>query len=190
LLRLIKVNKGLILSSQVDEYSIPRNYLSLLIRKNRLVRIARGVYLAWDAQDDEMFRLQVRYGKGIFSHRTALHLHGLMPHSAHWHTMTFPSFYHADSLREEEVEVYYVDKNAHQLGVIELPTTYGRPIRVYDPERTICDLIRNRNRMQAGILTDALHIYVKRKDKNVPLLLEYAQRFRLERIVRRYVDYM
>jgi predicted transcriptional regulator of viral defense system len=185
-----EVFKGLILSSQADEHSIPRNYLSLLIRKNRLVRIARGVYLARDARDDEMFRLQARYGKGIFSHRSALHLHGLMPHSPNWLTMTFPNFYHADSLREEEVEVYYVDKNTHQLGMIEMSTTYGRPVRVYDPERTICDLIRNRNRMQAGILTEALHLYVKRKDKNVPLLLEYARSFRVEKIVRRYVDYI
>jgi hypothetical protein len=74
--------------------------------------------------------------------------------------------------------------------MIEMPSTYGRPIRVYDPERTICDLIRNRNRMQTGILTDALHMYVKRKNKNVPLLLEYAQSFRLEKIVRRYIDYI
>jgi hypothetical protein len=62
--------------------------------------------------------------------------------------------------------------------------------RGYDPERTICDLIRNRNRMQAGILTDALHLYVKRKDKNPPRLQEYARIFRVEKIVRRYVDYM
>lgn len=188
LLQMIENNKGLILSSQVDEVSIPRVYLSKLVRKGILDNIARGVYLTTDAMDDEMFRTQARYNRGIFSHGTALYLHDLTDRTPLYFTMTFPNNYHAVSLDEEGVTTFYVDKHNHELGMIEQATPLGRLIRTYSIERTICDIIRSRNKMDSGIQFDAVKRYAALKNKDIYMLMQYAKTFRVEKKVRQLIE--
>jgi len=42
------------------------------------------------------------------------------------------------------------------MGVTELKTTHGRLIKVYDKERTICDIIWSRNNMDTAILNNGM----------------------------------
>ena len=59
---------------------------------------------------------------------------------------------------------------------------------VYDMERTICDIIRNRNNTEIQTLQSALKQYVKRKDKNLRLLMQYAVKFHVDKILRQYLE--
>ena len=120
LIEMINNNNGLILTSQVDEAGIPREYLSRLLKKRFIERIARGVYLTRNALDDEMYRIQMRFSKGVFSHGTALFLHNLTDRTPLNYTMTFPNNYHTQSLDEEGITAFYVDKQHHEIGKIEV----------------------------------------------------------------------
>lgn len=61
-------------------------------------------------------------------------------------------------------------------------------VPVYDMERTICDLIRSRNHIEMQTYQDALKQYARRKDKNLRNLMNYAQLFRVEKILRQYLE--
>jgi predicted transcriptional regulator of viral defense system len=151
--RLIEDRDGLILTKEVVAAGVPRQYLNIFVRENRLERVAHGVYLTPDTFDDEMYRLQARNQRTIFSHETALYLHDLTDRDPIEWSVTVPYGYNATHLRAEGVKVYAVKKALHQMGVMELKTIYGRPIKAYNKERTICDIIRNRARYYAyGIL--------------------------------------
>lgn len=188
LIKLIKNNFGLILSSQVDEAKIPREYLAILVKKGVIERISRGVYLTEDAFDDEMFRLQARYRKGIYSHGTALYIHSLTDRAPIHYTMTFPNKYHVPSLKEERIRAFYVNKKYHELGAANHLSPHNRKIKIYSIERTIVDIIRSRNKIDANTLNFALNQYVKRRDKNINLLMQYAKDFRVESIVRQKIE--
>ncbi|MFT5875701.1 MAG: hypothetical protein ACI8WT_004697 [Clostridium sp.] len=53
-----------------------------------------------------------------------------------------------------------VKREFHLIGVAELKTLYGRPIKVYCKERTICDIVRNRNNMDVAILNEGIKRYL------------------------------
>jgi len=55
-------------------------------------------------------------------------------------------------------------------------------------ERTICDIIRNRNGLDIEIVTNAMKRYTKRRDKNLPQLMRYAEIFRVSKILRSYME--
>lgn len=188
LMKSIKDRGGLILSSQVDKLGIPRIYLSILVKKKLIEKIERGVYLTLDAFDDEMFRIQARYRKGIYSHGTALYLHDLTDTTPNHYTMTFPNKYHVKSLKEEGIFTFYVHKNLHSLGKVELLTSFGRNISTYNTERTIVDIIRSRNQMDSEMLNNALKRYVIRKENNITMLMKYAKLFRIEKIIRQFME--
>ena len=188
LIKLINENLGLILSSQVDKEKISREYLSILVEKGVIERLARGVYLTKDAFDDEIFRLQARFKKGIYSHGTALFLHDLSDRTPLNYTMTFPNKYHAPALKEENVRVFYVNKKYHNLGIEKSFSPLNREIETYSIERTIVDIIRSRNSIDSDMINTALNQYVKRKDKNINLLIQYAKVFRIEKIIRLKIE--
>jgi len=52
---LIRMNNGIILTKDVEEAAIPRQYLGILVQKEELKRVAQGVYLTPETYLDEMF---------------------------------------------------------------------------------------------------------------------------------------
>lgn len=59
-----------------------------------------------------------------------------------------------------------------------------QPVRIYDRDRTICDVLRNMNRMDKEIFNKAIQGYVKDAKKNIPNLMEYAKTLRVQKRVK------
>ncbi len=185
---LIDSSDGLILTKEVEKAGIPRHYLTVFTKENKLERVAQGIYLTPDTFDDEMYRIQARNQKAIFSHETALYLHDLTDRDPIDWSVTVPHGYNATHLKDEGISIYTVKKDFYQMGVMEMKTIYGRPIKAYNQERTICDIVRNRNNMDIAILNDSIKRYIELKEKNIPLLLRYAKGLGVENILRKYLE--
>jgi predicted transcriptional regulator of viral defense system len=185
---LIKEKDGLLLAKDADEENIPRQYVALFVKENKLERVSNGVYLTPDTFDDEMYRLQAKNQRIIYSHETALYLHDLTDRDPIEWTVTVPYGYNASHLRKEGVRVYTVKKDLYLMGVTEAKTVYGRQIKTYNRERTICDIVRNRNNMDVAILNEAIKRYLESKEKNISLLMRYAQELDVQNILKKYVE--
>lgn len=57
-------------------------------------------------------------------------------------------------------------------------------IRIYDRDRTICDILRNMNRMDKEVFNKAIQSYVRDSQKNIPNLMEYAKVLRVQKKVK------
>ena len=188
LLDLINKQDGLVLTRDAEALGIPRHYLTVLAREGMIERVSHGVYMSPDTFEDDLYMLQARSPQLIFSHETALYLHDLTDRDPITYAVTVPLGYHSQLLTDSGVQVHSVKKEWHALGVTETVTIYGRPIRLYDVERTLCDLFRQRNKGDADLLNDAMKRYLARKEKNVPQLLRYAEQFRVSSPIRKYVE--
>lgn len=61
-------------------------------------------------------------------------------------------------------------------------------IRIYDKERTICDIIKNKKKMEPEIFVKALQRYSKLSDKNLSKLMRYAKKLNIDKKVREYME--
>jgi predicted transcriptional regulator of viral defense system len=156
-----------------------------LVREGYLEKIASGTYLSKDGFKDNMFILQVRKKCCIFSHETALYLHDLTDRDPFELSVTVPKGYNATQLKKEGIKVYIVAKELYKFGIEEAHTDFGRMIKVYNKERTICDMIRNRNNVDKYILNDAMKRYFRSKEKNIHLLMEYAELLKVQKIIKK-----
>ena len=66
--KLVEKHNGTILSSDIDENKIPRIYLQKMVAEGKLEKADRGVYVSIDSIEDEMYSLQTKYSKIIYSH--------------------------------------------------------------------------------------------------------------------------
>lgn len=55
------------------------------------------------------------------------------------------------------------------------------PVRIYDRDRTICDVLRNMNKMDKEIFNKAVQYYVVDPKKNIPNLMQYAKALRVQK---------
>ena len=74
------------------------------------------------------------------------------------------------------------------MGISEDTTTFGNKIRIYNVERTVCDILRSRNRIDIQIFSDALKKVSKIKSLDYNLLLEYARKLNVENILSTYME--
>ncbi|MCK9482516.1 MAG: type IV toxin-antitoxin system AbiEi family antitoxin domain-containing protein [Bacteroidia bacterium] len=186
--KIIKKQKGTLLSSDLDKNGIPRTYLSMMVSEGKLERVERGVYVLPDSLEDEMFILQKKYPKLIYSHETALFLHQLSDRTPFEYSVTVSSGYKVVEAISNKSKVYYVKEGLHMMGVVEVSSSMGNPINIYGVERTICDLIRSRNRIDIQIFSDALKRVSSKKGVDFYLMTEYARLFRVEKILNTYLE--
>ena len=187
ILTLAQSHNGTVTTSMVSKAGIPRYCLKLLIDDNLLIKAARGVYVLPEVWEDELFILQYTYRKGIFSHETALWLLGFSDRTPQKYTMTFPAGYHVNTL-SEKVQFKQVIKSLYEEGIAEIQSSGGHQVTVYSIERTLCDIVRGKNARDIQLFQQAIKKYVSSKDRNIPLLLEYADKLHVLAKIRTYVE--
>ena len=177
----------IITSSQVTEAGLHRGLIQELVNSGELVCFGRGVYLSKDAWEDDFYLLQCKYARGVFSHETALYLLGYSDRTPARYTMTFPKGYNAASLKNENIIIKRVIPENYSFGIIEIESPSGNPIRVYDLERTLCDIIRGSG-SDLQIVNDAMKRYAASSNKNIHKLMQYAEKLRVTSKVLRYME--
>jgi predicted transcriptional regulator of viral defense system len=185
---LIKSSKGVITSKQATNHNIHREYLSEFVRQGKLERIAHGIYITPDVWEDKMLIHQLRKSKMVYSHETALFLHDLTDRDPVAYCVTVPTGYNTSRLKQDGLIVYTIKKELLDLGICTKQTTFGNDIRVYNMERTICDILRDRKNQDVVVVSDALKRYIRRPDKDLNRLMKYAGILRVEKVLRNYLE--
>ena len=181
---LVETGNGYLCTAQVLESGVSKPTLAEYVRKRNLQHVAQGVYLSENAWPDDLYLLCLSNSRIIFSHETALFLHGLMEREPRFISVTVKAGYNATHLREKGVQVYQVKPDVAELGAIKIETTFGNAVRAYDMERTICDIIRYKDSMDVQVFQYAMKEYMANKRKNLHHLMDYARRFRIESALR------
>ncbi len=185
---LVENGNGYLCTFQVLEQGISKPTLAEYVSKRNMERVAQGVYLAADAWPDELYLLSLSNSRIVFSHETALFLHGLMEREPKYTSVTVKAGYNASHLRNKGVRVYQVKPDVADLGVVEVQTSFGNKVRVYDKERTICDMLRYKDLMDVQIFRYAMKEYMTGSQKNLSNLMAYAKKFQIESAMRTYTE--
>ncbi|MDR0831630.1 MAG: hypothetical protein LBM99_01890 [Bacillales bacterium] len=168
--------KGVVTTQAVMGAGLPKNYLSYAVRDGFITREMHGVYIVnGEGIIDDYYMLQFKRKKIIFSFDTAAFLHDLITHFPWRMSVTVPSGWNAKGLNKN-CKVYYYGEN-YELGIVEVETFAGNKVRVYDMERTLCDMFSSRYDGDIALSIEALQSYLRLKEKcNFQKLYDYAKK--------------
>ena len=179
---------GVLEVSNIDELKVSKDNFYKFVKDNNYEKVGPGMYASKDDIVDELLVLHKRCPKGVISHDEALYYYRLVDREPLSRTITVYSGFNASRLIKSGYTVYYVNKDLLNVGKVNVIDNFGNEIPMYDLERTIIDLIRNRSKFEIQDFTTALKTYAKRPDKNLSKLYEYAKAFRVDKTLRTYME--
>ena len=186
--QLVDKGSGYLSCKEAADCGISPQVVSLYARERGLVRETRGLYRDPESWEDPFHTLQFRYPKLVFSHETALFLLGLSEREPAAITATLATGTGSATLASGGVKVYKVRANLLELGLETAETPFGHPVRCYDRERTLVDLLRSRTTVDQQELLSALKGYARSRRRDLPLLMRYAGAFSVERPLATYLE--
>jgi len=86
-----------------------------------------------------------------------------------------------------KIHLYYFEEYRMNMGVVEVKRGENR-FHIFNIEKTVVDIIYYRNKIGIEETSEILKNYLKRQDRNIDRLYEYAKKLHCEKIVRTYME--
>lgn len=186
--KLSQSNDGLIYTKDVVSAGIRKEKLREFVDKGELVRVKRGVYTFADDLIDEYFLMQLRAPVMIYSLGTALYFLGYSNRTPNVLSITLPQGYNAHRIKNERIKISYSNPDIFEMGLTTIKSPQGNEVRCYNLERTICDIIKKRDKIDSQIFSDAINQYFSSGKINVSKLMKYAKVLKVDDQVFRYFE--
>lgn len=78
------------------------------------------------------------------------------------------------SINYPPVKTFFFRERFYNPGIEVIKTKYGN-LRIYNKEKTVCDMFRYRNKLGEDLAMQALKNYLKQKKKSIAALIKYAE---------------
>ena len=186
-IEIINANGGIITSKDANKNGISRTILSKMVKNKSIERIDYGIYVTDEFICDELFIFQMKHPNTVFSFNTALYLLNK--------TERTPEKFDITTTRNNSLgyckdiaNIHRVNNVMIELGKIKVPTNTGKEVSSYNIERTIVDIISNRNIIEIELANKVIRKCIKEKEFNVNLMFEYAKKLKAYDKVKNYME--
>lgn len=171
------------------EFSKQSDYQKIVRAKERgdLIRVPNGVYAVPDALFNTMIDVERVVPNGIVCLYNAWAYHQLS-------TVVPPSFCIAIEAKRKvaipptlPIELYYWKKENLEFGIMNAEIS-GYQVRITDMKRSVCDVVKYRNKIGMEVCAEVVRNYLKRGNRNLSRLSEYAKRLRVANVLKNYME--
>ena len=171
--KFLKNNHGYITTKEFENIGMSKTLIPELINQKVLRKVAYGMYIDNNLIEDEFYILQKRFSNIVFSYNTACYLLNLSDRAPYKIDVTTINHNNIN----ENLDIHYVAKDKFDIGLIEIESPYSNPIKIYNAERCICDILKKPESVDLEVYNKIINNYFKRRDKNLSLLEEYSKIF-------------
>lgn len=176
-------------TAQLDAERLFYRDIQRMLEAGVIEKVKRGYYHWIEGYDNSEVTLINRlFPDAVLCMETALFHYGYSDRSpAEWNITIDKNV----SRNRTNIDYPFVKAYRVEPSLVTLGETKGQidfvDVRIYDRDRTICDVLRNMNKMDREIFNKAIQGYVKDPTKNVPNLMEYAKVLRVQKKVKEMI---
>ena len=152
-----------------------------------LMRIRNGVYVEISALANNMIDVERIVPHGVLCLYSAFAHYGLSTHVPSGSCIAIEAKRKVRVPDYPPIELYYWKKENLEFGVIQKNIS-GYNVLITDIERTVCDAVKYRNKIGLDVCGEVIDNYLKKENRNISLLHEYAQKLRVKNILTTYLE--
>ncbi len=179
----IKTNE--LLKKKFSYYMINRMVENGIIKK-----INGNTYenLTYNGDDHDFLYVNGYVHEGVICLMSAAVYHELSTFRPHQIDTAIPQKSKVAVLPEwPQIALYYFSKERYELGVKTIQCD-GGSFKVYDMEKTVCDLLTYRNKYGLEDALAVLKNYLRRENRDINKLLSYSKKLRSYNVLMKYME--
>jgi predicted transcriptional regulator of viral defense system len=178
---------GLMRTSELKSLVYHSRKIAKLLENGILSKIKTGVYeLVKETVPDEVILMKLFPSAVIYLESALLHYNYTNRIPATWQLAVDKNISKQQfKINYPPVTPFYLSSKFLEIGITKYEMN-GVKIRIYDKERTICDVLRYANKLEREVFNTAVQSYIKDKEKNISRLMEYAKKLRVTQKVKNY----
>lgn len=181
---------GKLRMSDAIQRGITRYMLYSLRDRGAIEQISRGVYRLVELPpigSPDLVMVGLRFPKAVICLVSALAFHEITTQIPHSVSVAVPRESRMPYLEYPPLIVHRFSNQAYRAGIEEHQID-GVPVKIYNPEKTIVDCFKFRNKIGMDVVLEALKFYRARKGFNLGALLNYAKICRVEKVMSPYLE--
>jgi predicted transcriptional regulator of viral defense system len=183
-------NHGYSSTGDISSAGIDRKYLKDLVNEGNIERIKRGLYRWKDAKfdvEEELINVSKIIPQGIICLESALSYYELTTYTPGEYTVAVHRKYNIKLPDYPPIKLYYFSDKYYIDGVEKIDIN-GHIIKMYNIEKTICDCLRYEDKISKDIIVESIKEYIRRRDKNISRLMNYAAKAKVKNAVQKYIE--
>jgi predicted transcriptional regulator of viral defense system len=192
IIKIFKVHNGYARSKDILSEGIhPRDIRSIL-EKGPIIKVKNGLYRLADTpviSNQSFVDIARAVPEGVICLLSALSYYELTTFNPSIISVAIHRKSWRPKIEYPPVEFYYFSTKQFEAGIDEVKIK-SHKVRVYCPEKTICDCFRYRNKLGLDMAKEGLAEYLKRKSRNLEELLEYAEICRVKPLLQTWLNAM
>jgi predicted transcriptional regulator of viral defense system len=179
--------KSIISTKELVEIGYSLYFIKKMQEEGYLSKIRRGVYSIISNSESQYSEVKVIVSKGVLCLLSAASLYEL--------TTFIPKNYELAISNKSKIvlpnyppiKLYFWSKKRYELGIIKKEIE-GIEMKIYDKEKTVCDIIKYRNKIGLDTVKEILKNYLKQSDRNLTQLNLYAKELGNAKIITTYIS--
>ena len=177
-------------TAQLSAVKLYYRDIQRMLNEGLIEKIKRGYYHWIESYGkDEIVIINRLFPDGVLCIDTALFYYKYSDRTpAEWHiTIDKNTSRQRTQVEYPLIKAYRVESELLPLGETNEEID-SQKVRIYDRDRTICDVLRNMNKMDKEIFSKAIQGYVKDPKKNIPNLMQYAKALRVQKRLKDIIE--
>ncbi|MFH1700766.1 MAG: type IV toxin-antitoxin system AbiEi family antitoxin domain-containing protein [Candidatus Zixiibacteriota bacterium] len=191
-IEIFKKHGGQLRMKEAINAGISRYRLYNLRDKGIIEQVSRGVYRLVELpplSNPDLATVSLRYPNSVICLISALAFHNITTQIPHEVSIAVERKTRLPSLEYPPISSHRFSRDAFKAGIEEHKID-GITVKVYNPEKTIADCFKFRNKFGMEIVLEALKLYKSRRKFKINSLLKYARICRVEKIIKPYLEAM
>jgi len=192
IIKIFKTHNGYARSKDILAEGIHPRDIKSILDKGIVIKVKGGLYRLADTlviSNQSFIDLACAVQEGVICLLSALSYYELTTFNPPIISIAIYRKSWRPKIEYPPVEFYYFSKKQFEAGIDKI-IIMDQKIRIYCPEKTVCDCFRYRNKLGIDIVKEGLSEYLKRKDRNLEKLLEYAEICRVRALMEIWVNAM
>ncbi|MEK7448935.1 MAG: type IV toxin-antitoxin system AbiEi family antitoxin domain-containing protein [Planctomycetota bacterium] len=188
--KLFKINQGFARTSDILKTGVHPRDIKIMLDKEQITRVKRGIYRSAEMaiiSHQGFIDLKRVIHSGVICLLSALAYHELTTFNPSIISMALRRGMRRPKILYPPVEFYYFSQKQFEAGIQEIKIGSDK-VRIYCPEKTICDCFRYRNKLGLDTVKEGLSEYLNRKDRDLEKLLKYAEICRVKPLVQTWLN--
>ena len=188
--RIFRNRGGILKTGEALSAGIHPRTLYEMHRTGILEKLARGLYRLADLPplgNPDLVSVSLKVPSGVICLISALSYHEITTQIPHEIYVALERGTEPPRLGHPPLRIFWFSGQAFNLG-IQNDKIDGVSVRIYNPEKTIADCFKYRNKIGLDTAIEALKLYRGKKRFNDDELMRFARACRVEKIIRPYLE--